>query len=247
MKQIKSVLWTAALLAPSLSCACAFGLLGLEPAAAQSPGDPVVYLNQAWSQEDRDWYYHFSQGSTVISYDIFLNLEVADSQELFRADANSERYGLITQPANPQSNPDGLPIGISKTVIATPRWKDQETGEFAGLTCAACHEGQLSYKGKRIGIEGGVGNTFDIQSYIRTLDAAMQATLADSTKFDRLATRIAATSGDAKSKLRERFERQAAQVHEYSSRTAASPSPWGPARMDALTLIQNRVTANLTG
>ena len=35
-------------------------------------------------------------------YDIFLNLEAAGSQELFRSDANSERYGLTPDPANPQ-------------------------------------------------------------------------------------------------------------------------------------------------
>jgi hypothetical protein len=114
----------------------------LSPAAAQT-SDNVIYLNQAWSQDDRDWYYHFSQGSVVLSYDIVLNLEVADGQELFRSDANSERYGLITQPAGSPYNPDGLPIGISKTVISTPQWPGEETGEFAGLTCAACHETQL--------------------------------------------------------------------------------------------------------
>ena len=49
-------------------------------------------------------------------YDIFLSLEAAGSQELFRSDANSERYGLTPDPANPQWNPDGLPIGLGKTV-----------------------------------------------------------------------------------------------------------------------------------
>jgi len=75
------------------------GLLAPVTAAAQTgASEPVIYLNQAWSQDDRDWYYHFSQGAAVVAYDIFLNLEVADGQELFRSDANSERYGLITQP-----------------------------------------------------------------------------------------------------------------------------------------------------
>ena len=76
-------------------------LLALPASAQQAPptgaAPPVVYLNQAWSQEDREWYYNFSQGSAVISYDIYLNLEVAGGQELFRSDANSERYGLIPQ------------------------------------------------------------------------------------------------------------------------------------------------------
>ena len=89
-----------------------------QQAPPSAASQPVIYLNQAWSQEDREWYYNFSQGSAVISYDIFLNLEVAGSQDLFRSDANSERYGLVPQAANPRSNPDGLPIGLGKTTVA---------------------------------------------------------------------------------------------------------------------------------
>ena len=101
------------------------GIVLAAPASAQqapasAAGQSVIYLNQAWSQEDREWYYHFSQGSAVLSYDIYLNLEVAGSQDLFRSDANSERYGLIPQTRESASNPDGLPIGISKTTVATP-------------------------------------------------------------------------------------------------------------------------------
>ena len=44
----------------------------------------VILLDQGWSQEDREWYYHFSQGSAVLSYDIYLNLEAAGSQDLLR-------------------------------------------------------------------------------------------------------------------------------------------------------------------
>lgn len=225
---------------------CTLGLVSA-PAAAQSARDGVIYLDQAWSQDDRDWYYNFSQGATVMSYDIFLNLEVADSQELFRSDANSERYGLIPQPANQWSNPDGLPIGISKTVISKPAWKGAATGEFAGVTCSMCHNSELRYQGKRIRIDGGNNNALDFQAYIQALDAAMRATLKDSAKFDRLASRLNATSADAKAKLRARFEEQASLTHTYSTRSAATPSPWGPARIDALTMIQNRMTANLTG
>src|SRR3954447_11726202 len=117
--------------------AWAIGLTSVAPAVAQSANGSVIYLNQGWSQAERDWYYQFSQGSAIISYDIFLNLEVADSQALFRSDAHSEQFGLITQPANAQTNPDGLPIGLSKTIIADARWKGEATGAFVGLNCAA--------------------------------------------------------------------------------------------------------------
>src|SRR5450631_3741604 len=50
--------------------------------ATQPSQEDVVYLDQGWSKETREGYYHISQGSTVMPYDIFLNLEVASGQEL---------------------------------------------------------------------------------------------------------------------------------------------------------------------
>ena len=213
------------------------------PAAAQDQS--VTYLNQAWSQDDREWYYHFSQGSAVLSYDIFLNLEVASGQDLFRSDANSVRYGMIPEGPN-WMNPDGLPIGISKTTVVTPI-EGWPAGDYAGLTCAACHETQLNYKGKHVRIDGGPANTFDMQAFLQALNAAIQATLTDTAKFDRLAARLGAASPEAKAKLRERFENQATATHEYVTRSAATFSAWGPAGIDALSMINNRVTANLPG
>jgi hypothetical protein len=172
-------------------------------------------------------------------YDIFLNLEAAGSQELFRSDANSERYGMTPDPANPQWNPDGLPIGLSKTVTTEGPWK----GEDVGLTCAACHNTELFYQGKRIRIDGGVGNHFDIEAYMSAIDDAMQETLTDSAKFDRLAARIGAASPDPKSELRTRFEAAAGRVHSYRTRVLVTPYPWGPSRMDAIGLIVNRLTS----
>jgi hypothetical protein len=66
----------------------------------QSSKDSVIYLDQAWSQADRETFYQISQGSQAIAFDIFVNLEVAGSQELFRSDGNSERFGLILCVAN---------------------------------------------------------------------------------------------------------------------------------------------------
>jgi hypothetical protein len=216
-----------------------FALTAAVPAQTADPKDGVIYLDQGWTPAQRATYYQISQGSEVMSYDIFLNLEVADSQDLFRSDANCDRYGMTHQPANPQTNPDGLPVGISKTVNAEGPWK----GEFAGLTCAACHNTQLNYQGKKIRIDGGAGNNFDMEAYIYGLDDAMQATLTDPAKFDRLAARIGATIPEDKSALRQRFENQAAIVHVYRTRTLVTPFPWGPARMDAIGLIVNRLTS----
>jgi hypothetical protein len=239
MRLAKSVVRTTATLAFTVSLAGTLGYFNLQRVGAQSYDDHVVYLDQGWSKAEREWWYQVSQGSTVMEYDIFLNLEVADSQELFRSDANSDHYGLTIQPANRENNPDALPIGLSRTVVTEGRWK----GDQVGLNCAACHNAQLTYKGKKIRIEGGVGNTFDMMGYIYGLDDALQATLKDSSKFDRLATRLAALTPVAKSELRKRLENDGERIHDYRTRTVVTPSAWGPARMDAIALIVNRLTS----
>jgi hypothetical protein len=236
-----TLVWLAA---RSILFACAASLVLSMPAKAQSPDNSVIYLNQAWSQDDREWYYNFSQGSAVLSYDIFLNLELAGGQDLFRSDGNLARYGLIATTAN-QYNPDALPIGITKTVVATAV-KGWPVGDYVGPNCAACHEGQLDYKGKHVRIEGGISHTFDFQMLTRGLDDALQATLTDAAKLNRLAARLRASDVDSKGKLRKRLEDEAARVHEYATRTSVSPYPWGPGRIDALTMIQNRQMATLT-
>lgn len=157
-----------------------------------------------------------------MSYDIFLNLELANSRELFRSDANVERYGLTPSPPNPQTNPDGLPIGVTKEVTTEGRWKGVE----AGINCAACHNSELFYQGKRIRIDGDAGTHFEIQAWFHDADDAMQATLHDSAKFDRLAAQIGASSSDAKSELRQRFERDAERIHYYVNRIVVPPHEW---------------------
>ena len=232
---MKKIFTVAMLAAPTLIP------LACTTAAAQETSSNVVYLDQAWSQADREMYYQTSQGSRLIAYDIFLNLEVADGQELFRSDANSERYGLIPQAPNPRTNSDGLPVGLTKTVFTEGRWK----GETVGVTCALCHTGELTYKGKHIRIDGGIASRFDFMAYAYALDNAVQATLTDAAKFDRLATRLGLSSPAAKTELRERFASDAERLHFYCTRTMVAPVPWGPGRIDAGALIVDRVVSVL--
>jgi hypothetical protein len=60
------ILSTFASLALAIFFAFGPNFLSPTPAAAQSPSASVIYLNQAWSQDDREWFYHFSQGSAVL-------------------------------------------------------------------------------------------------------------------------------------------------------------------------------------
>jgi hypothetical protein len=233
-----------ALMFTLLSVAYSFRHLApVEAAVAQTPTDQVTYLDQGWSKSDRDTFYWISQGTVMMSYDIYRNLELADSQELFRSDANIEKYGLIPSPPDPEGNPDGLPIGVTKQVITEGRWKGVE----AGINCALCHASELHYMGKRIRIDGDVASHLDMLAFFHGADDAMQATLHDSAKFDRLAAKIGASSSDAKTELRQRFEREADHIQYYTTRIMVPPHDWGPGRMDALNLILNRVLTIETG
>ena len=239
MKRARMALWIVASVVVFLVGAHAFRHPRPVRAAAQASTDKVIFLDQGWTPEIRESYYHVSQGTTVLPYDIFLSLEAAGSQELFRSDANSERYGLTPDPANPQWNPDGLPIGLGKTVTTEGPWK----GEDVGINCATCHNTELFYQGKRVRIDGGVGNHFDLEAYVFALDDAVQETLKDSAKFDRLAARMGASSADAKSDLHKRFETNADRIHSFRTRVLLTPYPWGPSRMDAIGLIVDRLTS----
>jgi hypothetical protein len=67
--------------------------------------------------------------------------------------------------------------------------------------------------------------------------------LACSPKFDRLAARLGASSSHAKSELRQRFETSAKRIHSYRTRVLVTPCLWGPARMEVIGLIVNRMTS----
>jgi hypothetical protein len=127
-------------------------------------------------------------------------------------------------------------------VVNDGRWK----GEWVGLGCAACHNGQLEYKGTKIRISGGNANTLDILGFIQGLDDALAATVADPEKFNRLAEKLG-KNDSGKEGLRRRLQQDAEAIHRYRSRTALTPIVVGPGRMDALGLIHNQVQSNTMG
>ena len=212
-------------------------------ATEQSSASKVIFLDQGWSEEDRAAYHRTSQGSAVMPYDLFIALEQAGNTNLFRADEISNKFGLVTAPADPRTNPDGLPIGLVKTTVPAGRWK----GEWFGLTCSACHSSELSFQGKRIRIEGGSNHAFDFAGYISALNESLAATKSDATKFDRTAARMKVVGDEARATLQKTLDEAAAAVNQYITRDAAMTTPSGPGRMDALTLIHNRAVAGVTG
>ena len=106
----------------------------------------VEYLDQNWSAGLREQFYFTPQGSLLIPYDWFLALERADDRELFSSPANLSRFGwLYHSNASSNLNPGNLPIGMTLEPAAAPGG-----GNWMGMTCAACHTGNVVFQGKTI-------------------------------------------------------------------------------------------------
>ncbi|MFK8068339.1 MAG: di-heme-cytochrome C peroxidase, partial [Gammaproteobacteria bacterium] len=178
-------------------------------------------------------FYFIDQGSRLIPYDIFLNLEQAESEELFRSNNNIEHLGFMPAKAS-RSNPDGLPIGFAKG------------DDYLAPTCAACHTQLIEYQGKSIHLDGGQGMG-DLQLFLKELTAALDATLNNKEKLVRFEKAVLGDNGSKISKqaLRKRLKEQYVIRKVYNHRNHTDV-PYGYTRLDAFGAILNR-GLHLTG
>jgi len=202
----------------------------------------LIRLNQAWNTQQRADYYWGSQGSALISYDIYLALQVANSNNLVNDPRHSDAVGLLIDTPDSKNNPDNLPIGITKTTVPS----GQFTGIYMGLSCAACHTGQLQYKGKQIRIDGGNGNRFQLSLWISSISSALNATLADPQLFQDMIKRMQEKGTVNEADVKRRLSEEAAHLDKIVKYQFILPYPEGPGRMDALQLIHNALMAVAT-
>jgi hypothetical protein len=157
-----------------------------------------------------------------------------------------EKGSVLTVTAhydNSPNNREGLPIGF---VIDG----DSSSGQL-GMTCAACHTGQLEYTKDGVThalrIDGAPANA-DFQQFLTDLAAAARATLAQSARFDAFA-RAVLDAGYTAAKAAQLKSEFAAWVGQFGDFMDASlpPSPWGPGRLDAFGMIFNRVAGRDLG
>lgn len=145
--------------------------------------DEIVFLQQNWDEDDREFFYNTDQGSRLLPYDLFLHLERAGSTELLRSDDNILRMGFI--PGEKSTlNPDALPVGFTRN------------DDYMGLSCAACHTQQLKYDNKIVRIDGGQAMA-DLPLLLSEMVASMSETLKDAEKFRRLQESILGADADS--------------------------------------------------
>ena len=204
------------------------------------PDDGFVYLDQGWSNADRQWFYTTTQGSQLVPYDWFLAVERPDSEEAFRSAANINRYRYLTNVASSYYNPDGLPVGMV-------RHEDPQGEAWVGFTCAACHTGQIDYQGTQMRIDGAPALA-DHTAFHDDLIAALSQTGVDEQKFGRFADKVLDDGSDntARSDLRSRLTGLTAELKAWQTRSH-SPVAYGNGRVDAFGIILNEVSGTALG
>ncbi|UFN47324.1 cytochrome c [Roseomonas sp. OT10] len=179
----------AALLVAVLGSACA-GPSEVMPEA--TPPQGLGAAGQGWSEAQRRWFYHASQGTMLLPVSWFLALErpSAPFQEapLFATTENLSRYGFLPDEASSE-NPLGLPVGFA----LDDRGGFSRAGlggreQVVGLTCAACHTGQIERGGRALRIDGGPAMT-NVGAFQKDLGLALAQTLRP-IRFGRFAGRV---------------------------------------------------------
>ncbi len=118
----------------------AAGFLFLPACSRKVPQEPggdakaaLTYIDNGWSQAERDQYYHLAEGSELMPYTLLANLTSIKTGKPFLQ--NMERFGFLPDHAGPHE-----PVPTAGRVTVS-RSRDAGTAgmEIVGFNCAACH------------------------------------------------------------------------------------------------------------
>ena len=149
-----------------------------------------VIVQNEWSNERRERYYQTSQGSLVVPYAWYRALELRTGLELFASPEVQVRYGLLPD-NDPTYNPDRLPVGIMKDIVPDEYVRTLGAGhkEWASLSCAGCHTGQILYKGTALRIDGGQ-SFWRFEQWSSDMVFSLIVTSSSPSKFERFCSRV---------------------------------------------------------
>jgi hypothetical protein len=136
----------------------------------------VVRLQQGWDDAQEQVYYHTTQGTVIMPASWLAALQSTDGQPFMGAE-HLQRLGFIADDRSP-TNPYGWPIGF-----AINDAKDTGGVETVGLTCAACHTGEITYGGKTMRVDGGQAH-LDLDAFKKAISDAILATGGTPTRLE---------------------------------------------------------------
>lgn len=191
----------------------------------------TVFVEQGpdWTASLRSQFYTQDQGSRIMPI-IWMRALKAPDGNPFLHDALA-RYGYLPMPERADAD---LPVGF------TTNGTGSETA--IGMTCAACHTREIDVSGTAYRVDGGPAMV-DFQAFLRDLDDAVLMVLNDEGAWDDFATAVlgqGAGESDIKA-LRAKLEIWSNRYHTLVDRSLPDPA-WAPGRLDAVTMIFNRLT-----
>jgi hypothetical protein len=202
-------------------------LVPAKPADAQRP--PVtVDQGPNWTETTRNAFYIGDQGSQIMPLRWIEALKQPDGAP-FMADSLS-RYGYLP---NDEKSARGLPVGFTAA--------GAKGSEQIGMTCAACHTRQIDVGGLPYRIDGGPSIT-DFQPFLADLDVAVHHVLNDDAAFKAFAQAVLGNASP--SDIAKLHAEVAVWFLTYDAliKGALPANPWGPSRLDAVTMIFDRLT-----
>lgn len=205
-------------------------------APANSGG--VIWANQGWSDAEREFYHFTSQGVVTSRIDWFMSLEQADNRQLLSDPAYLVCFGFMLAPKS-RLNPLGLPIGFALAP------EDSLAKGTIGLTCAACHSGQLSYRGTRFRIDGSQAMV-NTTAFGNAIVESVLTTYYSTQKWNRFARRVLGKSFNPTTEktLRAQFGATVSKIEWVNKVTYENdiyPVVEGYGRTDAIGRIGNMV------
>jgi hypothetical protein len=221
------------------------------------PIQNVVWLDQNWTVEQRNWFHHIDQGTQTfgIPYEWFIALEQPtlslSNPGLLSDPTYLDRYGFIPDASSTKAE---LPIGFAhgtplKNSDGTPTLNPQTKAPMTslGLTCAACHTGRFTYKNTTILIDGGPA-LIDLAQFQKGVGVSLIFTQCLPFRFDRFADRVLGprASSQAKSDLRKELKPVVSEVFTIlglENKNKSQTITEGYARLDALNRIGNTAFA----
>ena len=206
-------------------------------------------IDQGWDDQDRDIFWYISQGSYIIPYNWFLELNDPETKKPLRD--GLARFGFIHADYGTRVsdlNRDKLPIGLTRELppaSAFPKLRNK--GDWLGITCAACHVGSVTVEETRYIIDG-APSILDFEKFSLAVERSLVA-LDSEAQFktfkdavERRGSRV--TRKDVQA-VRQRLT--ARKVRSFLHQGSKSTVNAGPGRTDAFGVILNEVVSRSLG
>jgi cytochrome c553 len=197
-----------------------------------APVDPI-FTNQGakWTPSARRSFYSRDQGSRIMPYQWIAALKQPNG-EPFMGDSLS-RYGYLP---NNASSPPGLPVGFTVS-------SGDARAQAIGMTCSACHTRQIVVDNIGYRVDGGPA-IVDFQTFLTDLDSAVHSILGDVKNFEEFAISVLGQRSSLAARNALRSDVEAWYKRFDTLLKGALPTRrWGPARVDAVGMIFNRLTS----